>query len=348
MTSPCSAPPVARFTSPAEIAAAIPLLTGFVPRESVVVVSLRAPRKRVGLTMRFDLPAEEYADVLADEVAGRLQHDGAIAALVVVYTDAGDVDGERAGQALVDAIEDTCTAPLAEALLVRGGRWWSYLCSSEQCCPVGGTTVDGATSPALELLAAESTLKGRAVLASRDDLIRSIAPPELLAAVASGQRLDAAAEAFVAGGDSAATRAAAVRAAGRLLDSGAGPVDPVAAAELAIALHATPVRDEIATWALDRADDLLALLIQVAGHVLPPYDAPACTLLAWVAYGQGDGALANVALDRALDTDPAYSMAVLLRQSIDAQIPPAEVRRILRDAKEVMGGGARPRRRRRR
>jgi hypothetical protein len=349
MTSPSSAPPVARFTSPAEMAAAIPVLTGFVPRESVVVVSLRAPRKRIGLTMRFDLPPEEYADVLAAEVAGRLQHDGAIAALVVVYTDREDVGGERAGQVLVDAIEGAGAAPLTEALLVRGGRWWSYLCTAESCCPGEGTPVDAASSPALELLTAESTLKGRAVLASRDDLVRSIAPPQLLAGVAAEQRLDAAAEVFVAAGDSPATRAAAVQAAARLLDAdGGATLDPAAVAALGIALHAKPVRDEIATWALDRPDDLLALLIRVARQVVPPYDAPICTLLAWVAYAQGNGALANVALDRALDTDPAYSMAALLRQSIDAQIPPEEVRDILRHTKEVLGGSTRPRRRRRR
>jgi Domain of unknown function (DUF4192) len=336
MTSPSSALPVARFTTPAEIAAAIPVLTGFVPQESVVVLSLRPPRKRIGLTMRFDLPPDDLAEVLAAEVAARLEHDGAATAVVAVYTEAPDVDGRRAGQALVDAIDDV--HPVSEALLVRDGRWWSYLCSGGSCCPSQGTPLDAATSPALELLATESTLQGRAVLASREDLVASIAPPQLLAAVVAEQRLDAAAEAFVtAMADPSAAVRAALAIARELLDAGCDePVDPAVAAELAMALHAKAVRDEIATWGLDRAEDLLALLIQVARQVVPPYDAPVCTLLAWISYAQGNGALANVALDRALDTDPDYTMAGLLRQAIDAQLPPAKVQAVLRSTKQAL------------
>jgi len=40
----------------------------------------------------------------------------------------------------------------------------------------------------------------------------------------------------------------------------------------------------------------------------------------------GNGALANVALDRALADDADYSMAVLLRQVIDSGAPPSLAR----------------------
>jgi len=53
--------------------------------------------------------------------------------------------------------------------------------------------------------------------------------------------------------------------------------------------------------------------------------APAA-LLAFVAWQSGDGALANVALDRALADDPRYSMALLLRQVISAGAPPSMAR----------------------
>ncbi len=42
-----------------------------------------------------------------------------------------------------------------------------------------------------------------------------------------------------------------------------------------------------------------------------------------MAWQSGDGALANVALDRALGDDPDYSMALLLRQVINAGAPPS-------------------------
>jgi Domain of unknown function (DUF4192) len=49
-------------------------------------------------------------------------------------------------------------------------------------------------------------------------------------------------------------------------------------------------------------------------------------LLAFVAWQSGDGALANVVLDRALADAPGYSMALLLRQVIAAGVPPSLAR----------------------
>jgi Domain of unknown function (DUF4192) len=57
----------------------------------------------------------------------------------------------------------------------------------------------------------------------------------------------------------------------------------------------------------------------------PSVAAPA-SLFAFVAWQSGNGALANVALDRALDDDPRYSMALLLRQVIDSGAPPSLAR----------------------
>ncbi len=45
-----------------------------------------------------------------------------------------------------------------------------------------------------------------------------------------------------------------------------------------------------------------------------------------MAWQTGDGALANLALDRALADVPGYSMAVLLRQVISAGALPSMVR----------------------
>ena len=58
----------------------------------------------------------------------------------------------------------------------------------------------------------------------------------------------------------------------------------------------------------------------------PGYVAAPAALLAFVAWQSGDGALANVALDRALADDPWYSMALLLRQVITAGAPPSLAR----------------------
>ena len=61
--------------------------------------------------------------------------------------------------------------------------------------------------------------------------------------------------------------------------------------------------------------------------------APA-SLLAFVAWQEGNGALANAALDRAQADDPAYQMADLLRRAIDSGAPP-EMARLPMTPKEV-------------
>jgi hypothetical protein len=58
----------------------------------------------------------------------------------------------------------------------------------------------------------------------------------------------------------------------------------------------------------------------------PGYVCAPAALLAFVAWQSGNGALANVALDRALEEDANYSMAVLLRQVIDSGAPPSLAR----------------------
>jgi hypothetical protein len=53
--------------------------------------------------------------------------------------------------------------------------------------------------------------------------------------------------------------------------------------------------------------------------------APAA-LLAFTAWQCGEGALANLALERALAADPEYSLALLLAQAIQSGLPPSAAR----------------------
>ena len=55
----------------------------------------------------------------------------------------------------------------------------------------------------------------------------------------------------------------------------------------------------------------------------PGYVAAPASLLAFTAWQSGDGALANIALDRALADTPGYSMALLLQEALDAGMPPS-------------------------
>jgi hypothetical protein len=331
-----SASAVARLSTPGEILAVLPSLCGFPPDESLVLLSLRGPRRRVGLTARVDLPGPVDEPAVAQLCAERMAGDGAAAVVLAVHSEQGRREG------FVELVRRACTdvrLEVVEALHVEGGLWTSYSCR-RACCPPTGTPLP-TDSPALALVAAERVGSGRAVLRSRAELVASLAPPEGLLRAAADQRLEEAGEQWLRHRlerGAAASRRGTLDHAEALLDRVArgGPVAPVDAALLSVGLQDVQARDGLATLLLTRSDELLALLLQVASSVTPPADAPVCTLLAWVGYARGDGALANVALDRALEGTPDYSLALLLRTCLDAGIPPDEVRDLARGTRETL------------
>ncbi len=57
-----------------------------------------------------------------------------------------------------------------------------------------------------------------------------------------------------------------------------------------------------------------------------PLDAAPATLLAVSAWLRGDGAMARIALDRALDSEPDHALAGLLALGLDAGLSPGDLR----------------------
>ncbi len=76
-----------RAASPRDIVAAVPYQCGFHPARSVVVISLRGPRRRFGMVCRMDLPEEHERRAAAREVGSFVVRDKGTAALVLVYDD---------------------------------------------------------------------------------------------------------------------------------------------------------------------------------------------------------------------------------------------------------------------
>lgn len=68
------------------------------------------------------------------------------------------------------------------------------------------------------------------------------------------------------------------------------------------------------------------VLETVAAHASRRAAAPALTLLAVVAWWQGDGARAGLHVERALDGDPDHRLARLLAETLAAGLPPGWVR----------------------
>jgi Domain of unknown function (DUF4192) len=102
---------------------------------------------------------------------------------------------------------------------------------------------------------------------------------------------------------------------------------PEVAAWVTVVLRDLRVRDD--AWARmlpENRKEHLRLWTDLTRLARPGYVAAPASLLAFVAWQAGNGALANVALDRALSDDPGYSMAVLLKQAIESGAPPSLAR----------------------
>jgi hypothetical protein len=303
--------PVARLTTPAQMVASVPLWLGFVPTESLVVMCCHEPRGRVGLTLRIDLPDVAHERELVEEVLARIAHERATRVVLAIYTDEPD-GAVRARTAMARALQrGLAHLIVTELVLVRQGRFWSYLCDDPTCCPPEGTPVDAAVveSPLL-LIKAERALEGSLLLPDREALAKTLAGPQLLAADAARQRCLAALdrpEPLITW-DEALTR----------------PVTDDEAADLAVSLDDRVLRDALGMR--DDAEALLPLLEDLCRRTPAPFDAPVCTLYAWIAYQAGGGARVSIALERALTTDPDYRLARLLLEAVNAQVAPRRLR----------------------
>lgn len=336
-------PTVVRLGGPADILGVLPWRLGFHPRESVVVVCLEGPRKRDRLVMRGDLPAPGHEPAGAADLVGRVRRVGADAALVVVYTEAPpDPDG---GQALPRAgFVDLLGADLArwgveltDALLVRAGRWWSYLCANPRCCPPDGTPLASGGTEASVRYAAEAVGRGGVVRPDRDAVRRSVEPADhAVARTVRAQAMQSATALLretLADGGYPAWRTLTLNRLWALRvrwDRGErGRPEPVDAAVVLLGLSDKQVRDRLVTAALDDdVESVIDLFTVLARQADDPFAAPVCTVLAWLAYSAGHGALATVALERAVRADPGYELARLLEAGMEAMVRPSLLRSV--------------------
>jgi hypothetical protein len=226
--------------------------------------------------------------------------------------------------------------PVEEAALVRRGRWWSYDCAQDCCMPDAGNLLPGGTSP----LAAASAVSGQVVEDERAALERRITPVGFLAAAGMTQACDEAGLELADRGERLGESALA-RESWALLEDALDRVAPGTVrslpdrdvARLAWGLMDEEVRDRAMGLALGSAAPAAEVLwTELIRRAPAPLDAAPATLLAVTAWVRGDGAMANVALDRALSSRPGYRMAQLLRSALDACMPPSDVRRLIRDA----------------
>lgn len=330
-----------RVSDPGELIAAVPPLIGFHPRDSLVLVATGGESgRRLGLTLRIDLPEPGHppgvpAEIAATAVRGLLLDEPAGAAVIVVGgSPEPDLGPDRLelpwrGLAYLAATDlerrgvDVHTLLWAQST-AAGARWACY-----DPCGCHGTLPDPGTTS----FAAAAVANGQVVHADRAALRALVTPPDperirrreaLLL-----RTLGAAAGDHTAGdpavlGPGAVDAAIADAAADRLV------LDDDRVVSLACALAVPALRDDALLRSVGpdpaAAEHLWTALVR---ETPDPEAAEPAALLAASALLRGDGALANVALDRAQQAWPGHRLTALLRAVADAGMRPAQVRRCL-------------------
>ncbi|MFE0855419.1 DUF4192 domain-containing protein [Streptomyces mutabilis] len=376
---PCDEPQVTLRT-PAELADALPYLLGYRPEDSIVLVALRDRdgRGRFGGRARLGIPAnpDDWACAAGQLVHGLVtgsERRGARPEQMVAYLCQEPAAGESGRDVmerlrpLAQKLRVECGAldvPVVEALCISAGRFWSYCCDDQACCPAEGTPMG---LPGTSVLAAAATYAGIQVRGTLGELRARLLPWENDVAREQEAALDAAAMPLVsrilddAGRSEVAeeTLDLARRVMRRLAE--ARPVSGMAAEDLRddrllghdeaatmiLGLQDRTTRDRAAEWMEgDDAAPALRLWRALARRCVGSYGEHAAaplTLAGWVAWSTGDELEAREALAMALGADPDYLFARLLHQACNEGLDPESVRRCLRTqrgGREGPEGGA--------
>lgn len=316
-----------KIRDPEGILAVVPHLLGFRPERSLVVLAVGGPHAQVRAAFRYDLPDPPSRDIamsIIEHATWVFTGHHFTTAIVIGYgpgtlvTPVTDVVGHALPRAGIR---------LHDMLRVDEGRYWSYLCTDLSCCPAEGTPVPGSDHPA----AAAMATAGLTVAPSRDAIAATIAPDPDQDAVTQATRqatIAARGQQLRLGEDAARILARQlVQNAITTYRTGQTITDHAQLARVAVALTDIQIRDD--AWARMRPEhrnDHIRLWTDVTRYAAPGFAAAPASLLSFTAWQAGDGALAQMALDRAQDDDPGYPMAQLLRDALNAGLPPSAAR----------------------
>ncbi|MDD4866482.1 MAG: DUF4192 domain-containing protein [Mycobacterium sp.] len=314
---------------PGALIAALPAVLGFVPENSLVLVSLEGGE--LGSVMRVDL-SEKLADRVGRlvEVAAAAEPEAAIA--VIVDEHGAQCPGcneeyRQLCEALADGLGQYDIELWATHVVDRvalGGNWHCV-----DGCGSGGAVEDPSASP----LAAAAVLDGRRLYPRRADLQAVIAIEDPLRSAELGEpvRRQAAMRELARRADPAgcsrhdvehAMAAASRVARGQSLSE-------TELAELACALTDVAVRDTLYALAIgENAGEAESLWALLARSLPPPWRVEALVLLAFSAYARGDGPLAGVSLEAALRCRPDHRMAGMLDTALQSGLRPDHIREL--------------------
>jgi len=336
-----------RLSDPAELIAAVPHLLGFHPRDSVILLALHGTR--VGLTLRADLVDVEHAPLLAEQLLLPMARQQPTGVALVVIGGTLTAGGDPPHRGLVDVVDGVFSGAglpvvhAAWAAATAGGAQWR--CYDDPGC--AGTVADPATTP----LAAATVAAGAVTFGTREELAGLLTGDDP-AALARRAALLAAADAdHPLSATLIAQRIRRLEELHQVAATGQLELSDRTVADIASALCDHRVRDACLPWCTGpdavAAEQLWLALVRATPA---PQRAEPAALLALAAYLRGDGALAGLALDAALQACPQHSLSGLLLAALEGGVPPEVLRTVAVDAAEDTAMTLRrpPRRRQRR
>lgn len=316
------------LTDPRELLAALPSMLGFGPADSVIALALGSDLKRIRKTLRADLPPPEAVADAARVIAESIGQDRPPAVLLAVVG-GGEPAEDGPPQAMLIR---TLKGELAErGISVPEAYWIAKTAADAAWTCYSGCCKGVLPDPASSLLAAELTAMGHVTFESRADLERLFTPDDQalldLRADVIDEKVDS-----LRDGWPLEDAVGAVRAALRASATGVLALGDEQIAELSIALTDPMIRDACLATAVPPDTALAgsaARLWQALTRALPaPERADAASLAAFAAYQAGDGALAGIALDVALQADPVHVLAGLLDRALKHGMHPRQLRQL--------------------
>ncbi len=299
----------------------LPTLFGFTPEDSVVAIATFGRRNRLGFRMRMDMPALEHVGTAAGQIVAHLAHQGAEGAIVVAVTDKTDVAAQ-----LVPQIERRLgTIRPVVGVWADGKRYWTTF----DDCDAAGHPYETSEH---HLAVVQAIAGGQEILPNRAALAAKLEPESGPRRIWLNHAADTVADQVVAalnthpdltdleiGMCDLAPTLDAVLARRSLTDD--------ATLRLAVWATVVPVRD--ALWALitpDHARDMVGLWSHAARCAPSWASPPSLCLAGFASWLSGNGALALIAVERALAIDPHYPLAGLLQRMLEVGVPPSSWR----------------------
>ncbi|MFI5619894.1 DUF4192 domain-containing protein [Streptomyces sp. NPDC051567] len=358
--------PQITLRSPAELADALPYMLGFHPTDSLVMVAVHGEGGRFGGRLRVGIPTnraewEDTARQVAECLVRGSERRGGKPDGIVIFLcqDPRDDDsGQRVMtrlRPLAQGVRLACGAldvPVLEALCLSGGRYWSYCCPDERCCPAEGNPLALAGT---SVMAAAATFAGLQVRGSLKEIEGRLAPLRGAAAEEMEGALDRAAAALMPkildgttreeiGAGTVALARSLMRRMTLAPPAEGGPraddwddalLGHDEAAALILGLQDREIRDIAAEWMEgEEAAPALRLWRALARRCVGVYAehaAPPLTLAGWVSWSTGDEPTARIALGMALRADADYRFAQLLHHACSEGIDPEGLRHCLRE-----------------